>query len=157
MRRNSVKPKRSTFRAGVSLFVVLALAATACVCTSLSSLVPSTGGISGQYDAGDGLDTTKVDTISVGESKSDSLGGIFEAHNYTFEGTAGQTVTITATAVGDTDPRVYLIDPSGNKIAEDDDGGGGYNASLTFTLPSTGTYTIRVDVFTAGDFTLTLN
>jgi hypothetical protein len=149
--------KQQATRTWIILFVVLALAATACVCTSLSSLVPSGGGISGQYDAGDGLETTKVDTISVGDSKSDNIGGIFEAHNYTFSGTAGQTVTIAVTGVGDTDPRVYLIDPSGNKIAEDDDGGGGYNASLTFTLPSTGTYTIRVDVFTAGAFTLTLN
>lgn len=149
--------KQKSTRKWIILFVVLALAATACVCTSLSSLIPSTGGISGQYDAGDGLDTTKVDTIAVGETKSDNLGGIFEAHNYTFQGEAGQTVTITATGVGDTDPRVYLIDPSGNKIAEDDDSGGGYNAFLSYTLPSTGTYTIRVDVFTAGDFTLTLN
>ena len=151
-----MQARRRKTRLLIALAGVLALAAAACVCTSLSSLVPSSGGISGQYDAGDGLNTTKVDTITVGETKNDNLSGIFEAHNYTFDGTAGQTVTITAIGTGDTDPRVYLIDPSGNKIGEDDDGGGGYNALLTMTLPSTGKYTIRVDVFTAGDFTLTL-
>jgi hypothetical protein len=118
--------------------------------------LPTGEAIDGQPDGGDGLPTTKVDTITVGETKNDTITSIFEAHNYTFAGTAGQSITIDATAVGGTDPRVYLLDPSGNKIAEDDDSGGGYNAQLTYTLPSAGTYTIRVDVFTGGDFTLSL-
>jgi type II secretory pathway pseudopilin PulG len=114
------------------------------------------GGVPNTLDGGDGLATTGGGTISVGGSVQGTLDSLFEAHNWVFEGQAGQTVTIRADAVGETDPRVRLLDPGGSVIAEDDDGGGGLNALLTATLPMSGTYTIRVDIFVAGTYTLTL-
>ena len=156
-----------TTRRLVIVVAVLALVTMACTCGSLTSLIPSgvTGGSSGggnnssssTFDGGDGLSTVGGGSITVGGSQTGSLSSIFDASNWTFQGTAGQTVTIAADGQGDCDPRVKLIDPSGNVIGEDDDSGGGHNALLTATLPSAGQYTIRVDVFTEGTYTLTLN
>ncbi len=111
------------------------------------------------YDGGDGLTTILVESISIGESKTGQIDGIFDAQNWLFQGTSGQSVTIRVQAIGDTDPRAYLIDPSGNVLAEDDDSGGGaggYDAQITFTLPADGTYTVRVDVFSGGQYTITI-
>ncbi len=135
----------------------LVLVAAACTCSDISSLVPpsATGGGSGP-DGGDGYTTTGGGTITVGGSGSGSIGSLFEAHNWSFQGTAGQSVTINVVGQGDCDPRIRLLDASGNVIGEDDDSGGGYNALLTETLPADGTYYIRIDVFTAGSYTVTL-
>ncbi len=138
---------------------VLALAALACTCGPLGNLLPGSGGGGGApntFDGGDGLDTTGGGSIAVGGSVSGRLDSLFEAHNWVFNGTSGQTVTITAIGVGETDPRIKLIDPSGNVIAEDDDSGGGWNSLIIATLPTDGTYTIRIDVYTAGDYQITL-
>jgi hypothetical protein len=109
------------------------------------------------YDGGDGLETTRVETIAPGQTLTGTLTGLYEAHNWLFEGQAGQTVTITVEAVGDSDPRLRLLDPSGNVIGEaDDTGTGDLSARLTITLPVSGTYTARVDVFAAGDYRITV-
>ncbi len=142
-------------RALMIVVAVLALGALACSCGGLGNLVPSGGG-SSTFDGGDGLDTTGGGTISVGGSANGTLNSIFEAHNWTFEGAAGQTVTISVVGQGDCDPRTKLIDPQGNVLAEDDDSGGGYNSYISYTLPSAGRYTIRVDVYTTGSYTVTL-
>lgn len=137
----------------------LALVTLACTCGPLTNIIPSGGGGGGAtstFDGGDGLDTTGGGQISVGGSVTGTLDSIFEAHNWTFVGSAGQSVTINAVGQGETDPRVKLIDPSGSVLAEDDDGGGGWNSLIIATLPSNGTYTIRVDVYTTGTYTLTL-
>ncbi len=139
--------------------VALALVALACTCGPLGNLLPGGGGAGGvpnTFDGGDGLDTTGGGKIAVGESVGGRLDSIFEAHNWAFEGTSGQTVTITAIGLGETDPRIKLLDPSGNIIAEDDDSGGGWNALIIATLPTSGTYTIRIDVYTTGDYQITL-
>ncbi len=113
-------------------------------------------GTPGAYDGGDGLVTTGGGTLSVGGSAQGTLNSIFEAHNWTFEGQAGQNVTIRVEGQGETDPRAKLLDPEGNVLAEDDDGGGGLNALITYTLPVSGTYTVRVDVFTEGTYTVSV-
>ncbi len=155
-----------TTRRLLIVVAVLALVTMACTCGSLTSLIPSGAtsggggggnGSSSTFDGGDGLSTVGGGSITVGGSQTGSLSSIFDASNWTFQGTAGQTVTIAANGQGDCDPRVKLIDPSGNVVGEDDDSGGGHNALLTATLPSAGQYTIRVDVFTEGTYTLTLN
>jgi serine protease Do len=40
-----------------------------------------------------------------------------------------------------------LLDAAGNRLAEDDDGGGNLNARITFTLPATGQFQIVVNNF----------
>jgi subtilisin-like proprotein convertase family protein len=75
------------------------------------------------------------------------------ADRYTFSGTAGDPVEITMDGAPPlTDTYLYLFDPSGVMIAQDDDGGPGLNsripgASGFFTLPATGTYTIEATSF----------
>jgi len=75
---------------------------------------------------------------------------------YQFQGQAGQSVVIEMRGNG-IDPYLVLFDPKGRKIAEDDDGGGGKNARLAITLPSTGRYTLYAnsyEVGEAGSFTI---
>ena len=154
----SIQRKRTL----IIVVAILALAAAACVCTS-SLPIGGNGGITGGgsgggtgYDGGDGLDTNYQGNISVGGSAQGNLDSLFVADNWTFQGSSGQNVTIFVEAIGDSDPRVKLIDPDGNVVAEDDDGGGGYSSMIQTSLPSNGQYTIRVDVFTAGDYRITL-
>lgn len=64
-----------------------------------------------------------------------------------FEGEAGQEITISADDFGGTvvDPLIALLDPEGNPIAGDDDFGGALNSLIdNFELPEDGTYTILV-------------
>ena len=161
------------FRIGTRKMLIvaaaLALVAAACTCGGfdLGNLTGGTsggGGITGgggsgacSYDGGDGLTTNCQGTLAVGGSATGNLGSLFEADNYTFTGSAGQSVTIHVTGIGDTDPRVKLIDPSGSVIAENDDTGSGYDSEIVTTLPSAGEYAIRVDVFSTGDYQITLN
>ncbi len=142
------------------VLAALALVALACTCGPLTGLVPNIGGGSGgapnTFDGGDGLDTTGGGALSVGGSAQGTLNSLYEAHNWTFEGQAGQMVTIRVNGQGETDPRAKLLDPNGNVLAEDDDGGGGWNSLITYTLPSNGTYTVRVDIFTEGTYTISI-
>jgi uncharacterized protein (TIGR03437 family) len=81
---------------------------------------------------------------------------------YSFNATAGQraSIAMSSTAV---DPYLYLIGPSGQVVASDDDGGGGLNSRIPassgfLTLPVTGTYIIDATTFNPGEqgaFTLT--
>ncbi len=99
-------------------------------------------------------------SIDVGEQNTDELDGLFDLHDWTFQGQAGQKVTIRcAPAPGaDTDPELDLLGPGGQILAEDDDGGGEYTALIPdFTLPEDGTYTIRIEVWTTGRYVLSLD
>ncbi|HEX8294193.1 MAG TPA: pre-peptidase C-terminal domain-containing protein, partial [Pyrinomonadaceae bacterium] len=82
---------------------------------------------------------------------------------YTFEGTAGQQVSISMSSTA-FDTFLYLAGTNGQIFAADDDGGGGSNSRIpagsgVFTLPATGTYHILANSFSAGAtgaYTLTL-
>lgn len=61
---------------------------------------------------------------------------------WTFEGKAGQIVTITMQS-NEIDAQIGLFDPDHEYLTEDDDSGGDYNARIeTYTLPVSGIYTI---------------
>jgi hypothetical protein len=99
-------------------------------------------------------------SIDVGEQTTEELDGLFDLHDWTFQGQAGQKITIRcAPAPGaDTDPELDLLGPDGQILAEDDDGGGEYTALISdFTLPEDGTYTIRIEVWTTGEYVLSLD
>jgi tetratricopeptide (TPR) repeat protein len=104
-----------------------------------------------------------------------SRGSVF---NLTFEGTAGQTVTFEAITqrttsgvepapdVDDADPLLVILSPNGDPLAGDDDGYLNYtrgtDASVTFTLPEDGTYTLVVSHAGGGyygdvDITMTIS
>lgn len=81
------------------------------------------------------------ETINYGDVVEASLSG--SPMEYTFDGTTGDILTIRLEA-SDFDPKIELLDASGDEIASDDDSGGSLNSLLTFTVPSDGSYTIRV-------------
>jgi S1-C subfamily serine protease len=68
---------------------------------------------------------------------------------YTFDGQAGQSITIDLTS-SDFDAFLILLDPNGEQI-QDDDGGGGTNARLSLTLASTGRYTLMANSYESGE------
>jgi hypothetical protein len=65
---------------------------------------------------------------------------------WTFQGTAGQAITIDVMS-DEFDAYAQLLDAAGNRLAEDDDSGGNLNARISFTLPSTGQFQIVVNNF----------
>lgn len=70
--------------------------------------------------------------------------------SYQFQGQAGQSLVIEMRGNG-LDPYMVLFDGNGRKVAEDDDGGGGKNARIAITLPSTGKYTLYANSYEVGD------
>lgn len=84
---------------------------------------------------------------------------------YTFVGSAGDAIVITMDALsGNLDPLLLLGDADLNLLAEDDDGGDGFNARLEVVLPTDGTYVIEATRYgqgteagrSAGEYRLTL-
>ena len=70
---------------------------------------------------------------------------------YTFDGTAGQVVTIAHDGVLLVDPCLLLVGPDGTVVVEDDDGGHGLSSRISgFALPTSGTYTIETTAFQGG-------
>lgn len=70
---------------------------------------------------------------------------------YVFQGRAGQRVTIDMVS-GDIDAYLIVMDlESGEFYAQDDDGGGNLNASLSLELPYTGSYLIFANSYGEGE------
>lgn len=70
---------------------------------------------------------------------------------YTFEAQAGQEVTIEMNS-REIDCYLILLDPTGQELAQDDDGGENRNAIIQVTLPENGTYTILANSAREEDF-----
>ncbi len=123
----------------------------------MTSAGPIVEGNLPMYDAGDGYETSFVREIAVGGTDGDTFTSVFDAHNYVFEGNAGQIVTIRITgAAGDLDTRAKLIDPNGTLLVEEDDTEG-VNPVIVYTLPMDGLYTIRIDTWSEGSYTVTVS
>jgi len=71
-------------------------------------------------------------------------GSYFNTH--TFEGQAGQTVSIELSS-DNFDAYLLLRSPYGELLGQDDDGGGGTNARLTIALTESGTYTAVANTY----------
>jgi serine protease Do len=69
---------------------------------------------------------------------------------YTFEGRAGQRVTLEMTS-REIDPFLILLNPRGRDLAQDNGGGGGNSARIVATLPATGRYTVIANSSQAGE------
>ncbi|MGF1504139.1 MAG: hypothetical protein ACFB51_03230 [Anaerolineae bacterium] len=105
----------------------------------------------------DGYETTLDRSIQIGEGNGDTLDVLFTAHNWRFQGDAGQTVRILVRSDGVSDPRFTLYDADLGVIAADDDGGEGLNAEATVTLPTSGEYILRVDMNAPGRYSLRID
>jgi uncharacterized protein YfaP (DUF2135 family) len=119
--------------------------------TSGSSGTNTGGGcVSGAYNMG---------AITIGQTRTSftisSYGDV-----YTFSGTAGQTVSISMVGTGsEDDTYLALYGPSCNELTHDDDSGTGMSALInSYTLPSSGTYTIQARFFggATGSYSLAL-
>ena len=77
-------------------------------------------------------------------------GSYYEA--YSFQGTAGQVVTIDLKAAG-FDTLLGLFDPSGEILDVNDDGPSGTDSQIVAELPVTGTYVIMATSFDAAPIT----
>lgn len=155
--RKFFRPKKSNL---IIVIALLAIAALACTCGNVTNLTGGGGGGGGPalagaptYDGGDGYTTGFVREIQVGGSQSATINNVFVAHNYVFQGTAGQSITASASGVADT--RIKIIDPNGRVVAEVDDTNG-LDPQVTFNVNSNGWWTVRVDAFTEGDYTVTI-
>lgn len=94
-------------------------------------------------------------SLGPGSSVLEADGSFYQEH--TFEGTAGQRVTISLES-RDFDPYLILIGPDGQVIEENDDASPtNLNARLTVTLPQTGTYRVYANTYDSsgrGNYTL---
>jgi hypothetical protein len=98
-------------------------------------------------------------SLATSDCRSPLRGNNFYADRYAFFGSAGQTVTL-ALSSSSFDTYLYLVDPFGQVVAQDDDGGGGTNSRIQITLPTSGTYTAEVTSFLTnitGGYTLSLS
>jgi len=76
-------------------------------------------------------------------------GSVYEA--WTFMGTAGDTIEVDLDS-NDFDAYAILQNGNGERLAEDDDSGGGTNARIVYTLPYTGPYRILANTYKKGSF-----
>ncbi len=108
--------------------------------------------------------TVSTGTLSYGQTVSGQIAGFDSSDIWTFQGNAGDVVTISmqATSSG-LDSYLYLRDPSGVDLITDDDSLGNLSSQIAnYTLPVTGTYTIIATRYggsagsSAGTYLLTL-
>ncbi|MBN1967610.1 MAG: PPC domain-containing protein [Anaerolineae bacterium] len=82
--------------------------------------------------------------LHYGETVTGYLDDVQFFQQYSFDGAAGDRVIITMDALsGNLDPQLLLGDASLNLIAQDDDGGEGFNARIELVLPADGVYVIE--------------
>lgn len=109
------------------------------------------------FTADDGYETTLVQRLDFGETGSATFTDLFEAHNWLFEGEAGRTVEIVISGGAEgTDTRAKLLDPNGEVLVEEDDTRD-YDPWIVYTLPADGLYTVRMDTWDEGPYTITIN
>ncbi len=100
-----------------------------------------------------GADTAVGQTVTgqlaEGSGRSAIRGSSSYAQRHTFEGTGGQRVRILLSSE-DFDAYLYLIGPTGDVLAYNDDGGQNRDAAITHTLPVGGIYTIEVTSYGGG-------
>jgi predicted transcriptional regulator len=97
-------------------------------------------------------DMQKRGALRLGETKQAILDD-FRDDSWTFSADASQHVIIELYSNDVAlDPHLYLYDPNGRQIAENDDidGQNNRNSRLDLTLPTSGLYTIRVGQFNGG-------
>jgi CHAT domain-containing protein len=125
------------------------LLAVTSLCTALVGGVSAAGRAAPVLVAQQSARTPQTVTGRLDQT-SDQLddGTYYETH--TFSGTAGETLTFDLVS-DEFDAYLILESPTGEWIAQDDDGGEGTNARIVLTLPSTGTYTLVVNTYGPGE------
>jgi serine protease Do len=86
-------------------------------------------------------------SLTEGDNVLPSDRSLFDA--YRFSGRAGQSVSL-AMSSQDFDSYLILLDADGNSVAFDDDSGGGYDALIQTTLPTSGDYLLLANTYESG-------
>ena len=101
-----------------------------------------------------------IERIEYSQTIQSSLTQAELTKDYVFTGQAGDAIMITLNS-NDFNSYLHLLDSSGSELISNDDSGGSLNSLIgPYTLPSTGSYTIRASSLssdTPGAFTLSLN
>ncbi|MES2833782.1 MAG: pre-peptidase C-terminal domain-containing protein [Pseudomonadota bacterium] len=113
---------------------------------AVAAFVALAGG-SAQAQTGISIGGSRAGSLAQGDSTLNS--GEF-VDTYTFEGRAGQQVTVSMTS-GAFDSYVMVRGPSGFSEDNDDRETGDTNSQLTMRLPSDGTYRIQATSFQSGE------
>ena len=118
------------------------------------SLSLSSSCISGAMLVGE----TAGGSLATTDCRSPLRGSSFYADRHTFSGVAGQQITVSLSSSA-FDTYLYLLGPAGQFLAEDDDGGGGFNSRIVITLPANGIYTAESTLYHAnatGNYALSI-
>ncbi|MEO0536417.1 MAG: trypsin-like peptidase domain-containing protein [Cyanobacteria bacterium P01_A01_bin.123] len=106
-----------------------------------------------------GPDFSNAQPIEVGESfvpgQLDDSSSVLPVDSsyfnvYSFEGQAGQSITIDMVS-SEFNPYLILLSPVGRSIEQDNDSGGNGNARVTIQLPDNGTYLVLANSYQAGE------
>lgn len=97
--------------------------------------------------------------IAIGETAGETVDTAPAAHTWLFAGSAGQTVALRLTGSITGNPVVSIEGPDGSVLAAGEDSDPGYDISLGLaaTLPTDGTYTIRIEMDGTGEYELSLS
>lgn len=139
--------------------IAIAFASLACLAFGGSSEEEASPYVCrGRYPDGPAFDTTNKGRLQIGTSGTGELTDInyTNADSWTFEGKSGQSVSILVQEDKGSDPHLIVLDPDGAVIADDDDSGGGNSPLVTLELAQSGIYTVCVDMYTNGPYTLSL-
>ena len=112
------------------------------------------------HEQHEGTKVSAVHEVGNGLKLRGKLDGTTTTLVYDVKLTAGKTYVIDMVSPDRKalDPFLVLIDPDGDYLENDNDGGGGLNARITYRVVRTGVYRIRATSFDAGrgEFTLTV-
>lgn len=114
--------------------------------------------VPGTYHGDDDFLTLQKGTLELDKTGCSSIvTDVNTAEDWMFQGAANQTILIRITSIGDVDPQLSVIDPTGVVIDAEDDHGSDLNPVLTTTLPVDGVYTLRVAVVQPGSYTINVH
>jgi len=91
---------------------------------------------------------TITSQLSLADAKL-SDGSTYQA--WTFVGAAGEPIQLDVVS-SDFDAYAIVQDSNGNRLASDDDSGGGTNARIMFTLPYSGAYRLVANAYRVGAY-----
>ncbi len=150
-----------TLALGIVLVLGAALGSAATVSKALRAALPKVSGFRKLPPAGvrpfqsfacttlaTGCNTTVNGELTMDDCRLPSDQSFYDA--WTFQATVGQTVQITMTSTT-FDTFLFLFDPSGLELDENDDyPGGGSNSRISYTIAASGTYTIYANSYSTG-------
>lgn len=106
------------------------------------------------YDGSDGRPTLLVRMLEFDTPQVAGLGATEYAHNWLLRLEQGQMVRIDAVGLDGADPVITLIDPNGVYLQQVDDTFG-LDAQLVYVAEASGVYTVRIWLYSAGNYELT--